>query len=312
MLLGLLIAACVATAQPAAAASAPGPPLAYSGYASQTDTSSATISAAVNPRGLETSYFIQYGPTASYGTQTQPASTTGTTEVKLAESLTGLQANTTYHFRMVASNAAGTGFGPDRTFVTKKIPLRLDAAAANPNPDVFGSPFSVTGNLSGSEDANQALVLQINPFPYKRGFVDLGNPELSDAAGNFSFAVAPLAASAQLRVAALGPPIIYGPILIEHVSVHLSFHIRAAKRRGFYRLYGTVTPALAGAHLGFQWLGRDGKPVTVSGMVLKRATAHSSRFARTLRLRHRGRYRASVQSPTPALLSNHSRWVRLH
>lgn len=314
MLLGLLLATCVATAQSLAAtptaAPASKPPLAYSGYASQTSTGSATINAAVNPRGSETSYYLQYGPTMSYGLQTQPASATGATEVKLTEALTGLQANTTYHFRLLATNAAGTGLGPDRTFLTKKIPLTL-SATVSPNPDVFGSPFTVSGNLAGSDNTNQALVLQIDPFPYKQGFLDLGNPELSDASGNFSFAVAPLAAGAQLRVAALGPPTVYGPILIEHVSVHVSFHLHATKRRGFYRLYGTVTPALAGAHLGFQRLGRGGRPLNVSGTVLKRATAHSSRFARTLRLPHKGRYRASVQSPTPSLLSNHSHWVRL-
>jgi hypothetical protein len=312
-LLGLLMAGCLATAQtPAATLEAPPkPPLAYSGYASQTSTTTATITAAVNPRGLETSYYLQYGPSPAYGAQTPTATVAaGTSEVKLAESLAGLQANTTYHFRLVATNAAGTGSGPDRTFLTKKIPLTL-SATVNPNPEEFGMSLTVAGSLAGSDAANQALVLQIDPYPYKQGFKDLGNPELSDAAGSFSFAVGSIAASAQLRVAALGPPIVYGPILTEHVSIRASFHARSTKRRGFYRLYGTVAPALAGAHLAFQRLGRHGKPVTVSGTVLKRGSGGSSHFARTVRLRRKGRYRVVVQSPTPALLSNHSRWVRV-
>jgi hypothetical protein len=308
-LLGVCFAGALAVAD--TPAPIPKPPLAYSGFPAQISTSSATISAGVNPRGSETSYYLQYGPTASYGAQTQTANAgAGATEVKLTVTLAGLQADTTYHFRMVAASTAGTSFGPDRTLVTKKIPLTL-TATVRPNPDVFGSPFSVTGTLAGSESSNQELVLQIDPFPYKQGFADIGNPELSDASGNFSFAVAPIASSAQLRVAALGPPLLYGPILTEHVSLHVSFHLHATSRRGFYRLSGTVAPALAGARVGFQRRGSNGTPINVSGAALTQASPHSSRFARTLRLRHKGLYRVSVQSPTPSLLSNHSHWVRI-
>ena len=40
---------------------------------------------------------------------------------------------TTYHYRLVATNATGTALGADRTFVTAKIPLSLAITAA-PNP----------------------------------------------------------------------------------------------------------------------------------------------------------------------------------
>jgi hypothetical protein len=266
--------------------------------------------ATVNPRGSETTYYLQYGPTSTYGAETPSSSAGGGAgEVKLAVSLSSLQADTLYHYRIVATSAAGSGLGPDRTFTTRKIPLTL-SAGVRPSSTVFGSHFSVTGNLAGSENVNQELVLQIDPYPYKQGFADFSSPELSDASGNFSFPIAPIAGSSQLRVAALGPPTVYGPVLLERVAVRVTFHVRASKHRGFYRLYGSVAPALPGAHLAFQRLGRGGAPSTVSGAVLHGGT-RSSHFSRTLRLTHGGLYRVAVQSTTPALLSNHSHWARV-
>lgn len=313
--LGALLAGCIATgaalAETPAPAPTPRPPLPYSGYPARIGSETATINAAVNPRGAETSYYLQYGPSLTYGFQTQALSVGGgTAEVKVSVALTGLQADTTFHYRLVAVNSAGTAIGPDRAFITKKIPLTLTVTVA-PNPDPFGTPLSVSGNLAGSENANQELVLQYDPYPYKQGFLDLGRPELSDATGDFSFTVPSLAGSAQLRVAALGPPTVYGPVSTERVSAHVVLHLHATRRPGFYRLYGSVAPALPGAHVAFQRAGSDGRPVNLSGTISKSAGIHRSRFARTLALHLRGRYRAAVQSTTPALLSGHSSWIGL-
>ena len=57
-------------------------------------------------------------------------------------------AGTTYHYRIVAISPAGTTDGKDRTFTTAKVPLSLRSPV--PNPVMFGNPFLVEGNLSGT------------------------------------------------------------------------------------------------------------------------------------------------------------------
>jgi hypothetical protein len=79
---------------------------------------SATLNALLNPHGLTTSFHFQYGTTPSYGLTTAPQNRAGNTFQAVGTNVTSLTANTLYHFRVVASNAAGTTMGSDRTFTT--------------------------------------------------------------------------------------------------------------------------------------------------------------------------------------------------
>ena len=110
-----------------------------------------------------------------------------------------------------------------------------------PNPVEFGSPFFVEGTLSGTGASTHAVVLQANPFPYLGGFKTVGNPEVANSAGGFSFPFVGLLENAQLRVMTVGKPVVRSPVVLESVAVRVSFHVRRARRRGFVRLYGTVT-----------------------------------------------------------------------
>lgn len=62
---------------------------------------------------------FQYGLTDAYGTDTawQPGKVTGNT---FEQTISGLEPNTTYHFRAQAKNSAGTASGADRTFTTQE------------------------------------------------------------------------------------------------------------------------------------------------------------------------------------------------
>lgn len=289
-----------------ATSAAPKPPLAYTGGTSQVGLSSVVLQGTVNPRGSETSYAFQYGLTAAYGAQTPPAPAGSTAEVKVSQTLTGLQPATVYHYRLVAASSAGTTYGGDRTFSTKPIPLRFKIAA-QPNPSVFGSPFSVSGVLSGTGAANRQIVLQSNPFPYLRGFKSTGNPVMTDAGGDFSFLVTGLSQNTQFRVAAVGTPSVNSPAIAERVAVRASLHLRSTGRRGFARLYGAVEPAEVGAHVSFQLLRAGHKPLNVGGTRLRRTGTSASRFSRVVRIRRGGLYRAFVQVDNGRQMSGRSR-----
>jgi hypothetical protein len=84
----------------------------------------ATLSGIVNPEGLPTTYTFELGAAeGAYETRVfgnlagEPGSATAT--------FTNLQPGTVYHYRVVATNAAGTTATPDQTFVTASLPQTI-------------------------------------------------------------------------------------------------------------------------------------------------------------------------------------------
>jgi hypothetical protein len=287
-------------------AAPPPTPNASTAGASNVSYSSAVLAGSVNPAGRETNYVFQYGPTRDYGTQT-PLSPAGssTKTIRVSESVSGLQPLTTYHYRIVASSAAGTTKGTDRTFTTSAIPLSI-AIAGVPDPVVFGSPFSVEGTLSGTGAANHEIVLQANPFPYSGGFKTIGNPEVTNSTGGFSFPFLGLTENAQLRVVTVGKPEVSSTVVLEGVAVRVTFHARSVGRRGFVRLYGTVAPAEVGALVGFQLLRPGHVSVNEGGTAITASSPTISSFSRVIRIHRRGVYRALIEVPAGAHTSSYS------
>jgi hypothetical protein len=79
----------------------------------------AAASAAVTPNGVATTYRVEYGPTAAYGSATPWISGgSGSAAIAVSVPLTGLAAATDYHARLVAQSAGGTTNGPDLGFTT--------------------------------------------------------------------------------------------------------------------------------------------------------------------------------------------------
>jgi N-acetylneuraminic acid mutarotase len=98
--------------------SATGPPVVTTRPATNVTSSSATLNGVVDPHGLTTSAYFQYGTTTSYGHNTPAQSETGNTYQSVTANISGLSASTTYHFRIVATNSDGTRYGADMAFTT--------------------------------------------------------------------------------------------------------------------------------------------------------------------------------------------------
>lgn len=287
------------------AASPPAPNVGTGGVSS-VSYSSVVLNGSIDPRGQGTDYLFQYGPTRSYGSQTvlSPAGN-GTKTIRVSQSVSGLQPLTSYHYRIVATSPGGTTKGDDRTFTTPEIPLSV-AVTGVPNPVVFGNSFVVEGTLSGTGAGNHEIVLQANAYPYSGGFKIVGNPEVTNPAGGFSFPFPELLEGAQLRVVTVGKPEVSSPVVLENVAVRVSFHARQVGRSGFVRLYGTVAPAEVGVLVGFQLLQPGHNSVNEGGTGLKADTPTVSSFSRVVRIRRRGLYRALIQVPAGSRVSNYS------
>jgi hypothetical protein len=82
-------------------------------------TTGATLNAVVNPNGRGTYAWFEYGETASLGTTIDNADRgSGTTNVSVSSTLTGLKVATKYSFRLVAASSAGTAYGTTLDFTT--------------------------------------------------------------------------------------------------------------------------------------------------------------------------------------------------
>jgi len=99
------------------ASEAAGPPMVDSTYSQNLSPSSERLIAEIDPKGADTTYYFQYGtsscvsqPAACTDVPTPPGTDIGSgfgDQVASAE-VTGLSANTTYYYRVLAHNANGT------------------------------------------------------------------------------------------------------------------------------------------------------------------------------------------------------------
>lgn len=89
------------------------------GIAINITPTSATLNGEVNPQGLTTTTHFEYGVDNNYGSSTNDDPVgSGNTDVNVTANLTSLQPFTTYHYRLTATNSAGTTNGADMTFNT--------------------------------------------------------------------------------------------------------------------------------------------------------------------------------------------------
>ena len=102
------------------------------GPATEVAPHSATLTGTLSPNGLDAHYEFEYGLTSAYGhASPEPPADAGEASeaVAVKTALGGLAANTTYHYRLLASNGLGTTDGKDATFTTSGPPRIATGAA---------------------------------------------------------------------------------------------------------------------------------------------------------------------------------------
>ncbi len=133
------------------------PPIIATQAASGLSGSGAQLNGQVNPNGLDTTWYFEYGLTTGYGSQipaTPVDAGSGTSAVAVDEVLSGLSPGT-WHFQLVATNAAGTVYGGDQAFViggTGSGHLSFAGTGQPPVPVV-----TVTAPAGTNESANPTV-----------------------------------------------------------------------------------------------------------------------------------------------------------
>jgi hypothetical protein len=139
----------------------PLPPTASTSTASSVQERQAKLNGAVTPNGSDTYYYFQYGTTTSYGSNmpAPPGSDagSGTGSVPESATITSLELATTYHYRLVASNAGGTTHGSDQTFTTHSPTVAFQNNSFNLLESSVSNTDTFQGMLAGTSPSVAAL-----------------------------------------------------------------------------------------------------------------------------------------------------------
>jgi hypothetical protein len=138
-------------------------PTVTTGATTSISATSESVAGAVNPNGADTTYYFEYGPTASFGHKT-PVDDAGAAQsaVSVAATVTGLTAGKSYDVALVATNALGTVVGSTQTFqaaesscAVEQVVVTADAAALSEAKDAL--QVDEVGENSSVTSAEQAL-----------------------------------------------------------------------------------------------------------------------------------------------------------
>jgi hypothetical protein len=293
----------VAGAEVAVAASAP--PAASTAAATNVTNTSATLNGIVTPNQSPTTYFFQYGTTgAPYGAEiTTPTQgpLNGNAAKPVSANVTGLKPSTTYHFRVVAKNAAGTTTGSDLTFTTAATggtSTNAVTISSRPSTVTYGSAATIAGQLSGPGNAGAKVTLEASPYPYTGAFKPAGPTATTNTKGGYSFAVTP-AVNTHYQVTVKKLSVTSPQVAVTvRVKVTLRLSTRNPTFGGLVRFSGTVTPAHNGKVAQIQRRTSTGAWGNVASATLVAAAPVNgiavSSFSTRLRLRSNATYRVSV------------------
>lgn len=292
------LAAAVALAvSGSASAAVPG---ATTGEATEVTDTGAILHGVVDPHKEETTVYFEYGTSTAYGSQTGSQVFGGNAGKDVSAILTGLAPSTTYHFRLVATNASGSSQGQDKTFTT----LAPGAAptpsavtlAANPTRVRFGRTTTLSGQASGNKAAGAEVVVEQNPFPYTGPFAPVGSPVVTDAAGAYSATVVPAVNTRYQVTAKTSPPVTSAPVQVN-VAPAVSLRVGDTRvRRGRrVRFSGRVAPAHDGVYAQIQRRRGTGPFRTIARVLLRKSTDPArSVYRRRVRARRTATYRVRV------------------
>ena len=166
-----------------------GPPTIATGQTQNAIGTSATLTGTIDPNGRSTSWHFDYGPTTAYGSRTPNRDAgSGQQSITVSEGIGNLVPGTTYHYRLVASNSAGTVTGGDATFAT--IPaVTLTQSGFRV---VAGHYIRLSGTVAGAQPGVSVTVLA-QTFG-SGAFAQVGTV-LTGGSGSWSFLAQPRVAT---------------------------------------------------------------------------------------------------------------------
>ena len=174
--------------------------------ASDTTDDGFTAAAKINPGGLDTEVTVQYSRNGTFGTDSSATAgaspLTGDDTTSVSVTLSGLDPNTTYDYRVRAANNDGTTFGTSRSITTRIAPLQVTTEPPTVESDTSAT---LTGTVNPGGDTTRVYATLVRAFDGDSTFVPvdtLRNELLSDSTlslNTLSLPPSPLRPSTEYR-----------------------------------------------------------------------------------------------------------------
>jgi hypothetical protein len=122
--------------------------------ASDVTSTTAKLSAQINPNRWATVYRFEWGPTTSYGSTTALDDVIGGLDNEsqpVSNEIASLTPATVYHFRVIAINFSGVTYGEDHSFVTPDVPVIESTTASSVTQASAHLAARVVGNASPTQ-----------------------------------------------------------------------------------------------------------------------------------------------------------------
>ena len=273
----------------------PKPPTISSQRARDIANNSATATAAIDPNGSATSYRIEYGTTSRYGNDDRVGADADHGCDDVAVKLTGLRPYTRYHWRTIATNAAGTARGTNRSFRTARQPSGVTLSLSRRTVP-WGGDVRLGGRVSGAGVSGMTVALEQQRVPADSGFSQVDTVR-TGRDGGYLFTIPKLWSTTHYRVVTRTQVVATSPVATARSRVRVGVRARHHVRRRA-RIEGSVLPGVAGAAtLQLYRRGLGWEDVRSATLVPTDATSSRYRFTvrRLKRTSRRFRVRGEVE-----------------
>jgi hypothetical protein len=259
----------------------PQPPAVSNQRARDIGPDSANATASIDANGSATTYRIEYGTSTRYGSETTLAQVPGTGTASVATKLTGLRPYTRYHWRTVATNAAGTTPGSDHSFRTARLPSAVSLGLSRRTVP-YGGDVRLGGRVSGAGASGMTVELQ-QQRPQDQGFVEFGTAR-TGRDGGYLFTIPQLFTTTSYRVRTQTDAVAVSPVATARSQVRTSIRARHFARKRA-RIEGSVQPGVDGTIvLQLRRPGRSWLRVRTATLTPANANVSRYRFARRFRV----------------------------
>jgi len=129
--------------------------------ATSVGNSGATLNGNVNPNGLPTNAWFEWGTSPSlvtFNTSSTQALGAGTNSLSVTATLSGLSSGATYYYRVAASNSTGSANGSIASFTTASL-LSFGVVSTTPTDDATEVPLSSTITVTFNRDVDPATLV---------------------------------------------------------------------------------------------------------------------------------------------------------
>lgn len=312
---------CLALAVAGTAVATAAPPGATTTAASDVTATTATLNGTVVTDGA-TTYHFEWGTTTAYGSRSPEDSVSGggPNGKDVSADVVGLQPGTTYHFRVVATNADGTTNGADMTFTTPAAGPNDNvlSIAKDPRRVTFGDSVTISGRLTGPGAGGETIELETTPHPYTDPFRPVGTTTTA-ADGSYSLTTVPQINSRYHTEARTSPRTQSADIKVGvRRRVRLRIADRTPDRGKRVRFRGIVKPGSEGkvALIRRKRTNRRGWRTVKTDVLEPARTINGitrSKYSVRIKIRRDGRYRTVVRSQGGEYETGRSRkfWVRI-